>query len=251
MGLGLGDIAGNLMSGGMDFVNSAVGLYDYVTGTSSKRQYEYQNKLQENQQKWLENMSNTAHQREMADLKAAGINPLLTVTGGSGASTPSAGMGSVGLQSPGDMRPGSNSAARLALERRIQDAQIENLESSTDKNEADAAQARARTENDNRLTDAQVESYFLSNSNSAMDLSKRRNQFDEELAIQRAENAARSSDAEFDKSYAGRLLKGIGKAVSVISPAVNSAAALNASRKNYSSTHNHYGNQTYVDYRGK
>lgn len=34
-------------------------------------------------------MSNTAHQREMSDLAAAGINPLLTATGGQGSSTPS------------------------------------------------------------------------------------------------------------------------------------------------------------------
>lgn len=50
------------------------------------------------QMAWQERMSNTAHRRQMTDLKAAGINPILTAKYG-GASTPSPNMPQ--LENPG------------------------------------------------------------------------------------------------------------------------------------------------------
>lgn len=60
-----------------------------------KYQFDLNKKLADENRNWQERMANSAHQREIADLKAAGLNPVLSVTGGSGATTPSGSTASV------------------------------------------------------------------------------------------------------------------------------------------------------------
>lgn len=73
-----------------------------------------QKEMQQRQFDFQERMSSTAHQREVKDLRAAGLNPILSAMNGSGASTPSGGMGSINTPDYGaSIREGVAAAAQL------------------------------------------------------------------------------------------------------------------------------------------
>lgn len=84
------------VSGIAQGASSAIG--GYLNYQSQKNTNAQNLAIAQAQMQFQERMSSTAHQREVTDLRAAGLNPILSATGGSGASAPSG--SSATLQAP-------------------------------------------------------------------------------------------------------------------------------------------------------
>jgi len=123
-----------ILNVGMSAISPGVGNYLSTESANAANA-----KNADNQMAFQERMSNTAHQREVADLRAAGINPLLAVNGG--ASAPQGAMAQA--QSTHNTQSDIGAIVGNAIEARRLKKEIDQVDSNTKLNQALKEKAEA------------------------------------------------------------------------------------------------------------
>lgn len=102
--LGGAALGGSALTSGFNFFSQWQA--NRIAQDQFKKSMRWQKEMYYDQKAWQTEMANTAHQREVDDLRAAGLNPILSATGGNGADTPAPSVSNA---------PSSNAQVRAAV----------------------------------------------------------------------------------------------------------------------------------------
>lgn len=215
--MGLFDSVGDFFSGAAKAVGSLAGpLLGFAGGkmqVEGQQQANIMNAEEAKKQRdWQEYMSNTAHQREMNDLRTAGLNPILTATGGSGAGTPSGAMAT--MKNPYEGIGDTISSARRIDE--IEKAQLKQTEKRIE-NETDLKESTVKlnemagqnqyTQAGKNWSEEMLNSFLIEKTNSEKELNelKKITELDNQKLL-RASAAEKISGVSLNSAYAKKTL---------------------------------------------